>query len=42
VEADDDYTARSEMKGYYEPRAAILSAAIREGIYSLPNLPEQH
>ena len=42
VEADDDYTARSEMKGYYQPRVAVLSESIREGIYSLPNLPDQH
>lgn len=42
IETGDDYTARSEMKGYYEPRVAILVDALKEGIYSLPDLPEQH
>ncbi len=38
----EDYTMLSDKKGYYEPRGAILSAALHEGIYRLPDLPQQH
>jgi hypothetical protein len=34
----DDFSARNEEKGFYEPDELILSESIREGIYQLPEL----
>jgi hypothetical protein len=37
--ASDDFAAKNEEKGFYEPDVPILTESIRQGIYQLPPLP---
>ncbi len=39
IPSPDDFAAQNEEKGFYEPDRPILLDSIREGIYTLPELP---